>query len=71
MTHNSLLNLDQFDNSDPQILTILVIGTEGKVQSYIWAQHQNGFAAVGDWSRCLPVPNCPGKVMSILNKTLL
>lgn len=71
MINSSLLNLDSFDNSDPRILTVLVIGTEEKVQGYLCLQQQNGFAAVGDWSRLLPVPNCPGKVMSILNKTAL
>ena len=71
MTNSSLLNLDSFDNSDPRILTILVIGTEEKVQGYIWSQQQSGFAEVGNWSRLLPVPNCPGKVMSILSKIML
>jgi hypothetical protein len=71
MINASLLNLDSFDNDDPRILTVLVIGTEERVQSYIWLQQRNGFAAVGDWSRLLPVPNCPGKVMSILNKIVL
>ena len=71
MINTSLLNLDSFDNNDPRMLTILVIGTEEKVRGYLWLQQQNGFAAVGDWSRFLPVPNCPDKVMSILNKTVL
>lgn len=70
MINSSLLHLDSFDNNDPRILTILVIGTEERVQGYIRAQYQNGFAEVNAWSRLLPVPNCPGKVMSILNQTL-
>jgi hypothetical protein len=71
MINSALLNLDSFDNHDPRILTILVIGPEEKVQGYIWLQQQHGFAPPGDWSKLLPVPNCPGKVMSILNKIVL
>jgi hypothetical protein len=70
MINNSLLNLDSFDNNDPRTLTVLVIGSEEKVQNYIWLQQRNGYAIVGDWSRFLPVPNCPSKVMSILNKVV-
>jgi hypothetical protein len=70
MTNSSLLNLGNFDNNDPRIFTVLVIGTEERVQGYIRAQHQTGLAEVNAWSRLLPVPNCPGKVMSILNQTL-
>jgi hypothetical protein len=68
MINRSCFDLDRFDNSDPRMLTVIVIGTEEKVQGYLWLQQQNGFAAVGDWSRFLPVPNCPGKVLSILSK---
>ncbi|NJO42731.1 MAG: hypothetical protein HC865_19475 [Cyanobacteria bacterium RU_5_0] len=60
----------EFDNSDPRILTILVIGTEEKVRGYIQWQHQKGFAEVGAWSEIIPVPNCPGKYMSLLNKNI-
>jgi len=70
MINNALPKLGSFDNHDPRVLTVLAIGTEEKVQNYIWLQQRNGYAAVGDWSRLLPVPNCPGKVMSILNKVV-
>ena len=67
---NSLFNLEQFDNTDPRILTVLVIGTEENVRRHIYNQHRLGVAEVGDWSKPLPVPNCPSKVMSILNHIL-
>lgn len=70
MINSSLLNLDSFDNSDPHILTVLLIGTENHVKTYIYQQHQLGVTEAGAWSRLLPVPNCPGKVMSILNKSM-
>ena len=57
-----------FNNTDPRVLTILVIGTQEKVRSYILSQHHKGFAEIGAWSNIIPVPNCPGKFMSILNK---
>jgi hypothetical protein len=70
MINSSLLNLDSFDNSDPRILTILLIGSEDHIRSYIHRQHSLGVTEAGEWSRLLPVPNCPGKFMSILNKPL-
>lgn len=57
-----------FNNTDPRVLTILVIGTEEKVRGYIQSQHQKGFAEVSVWSNIIPVPNCSGKFISILNK---
>ena len=71
MINSSLLNLDNFDNNDPHILTILLIGTEDTIRTYIHRQHRLGITKAGAWSKLLPVPNCPGKVMSILNTTLL
>jgi hypothetical protein len=70
MINSSLLNLDSFDNTDPRILTVLLIGTEEHIRTYIHRQHSLGVAEAGTWSRLLPVPNCPGKFMSILNTTL-
>ena len=57
-----------FNNTDPRVLTILVIGTQEKVRSYIVNQYQKGFADISAWSTVIPVPNCPGKFMSLLNK---
>ncbi|QYO62445.1 hypothetical protein [Leptolyngbya sp. 7M] len=70
MINSSLLNLDSFDNSDPRIFTVLLIGTEGQITTYIHRQHTLGVTEAGAWSRLLPVPNCPGKFMSILNRTM-
>jgi hypothetical protein len=70
MINSSLLNLDTFDNSDPHILTVLLIGTEDTIRAYIHRQHRLGVTEAGSWSKLLPVPNCPGKLMSILNKIM-
>jgi hypothetical protein len=70
MTYSSLLNLDNFDNTDPRVLTILLIGTEDKIRAYIHQQHRLGVTEAGAWSKLLPVPNCSGKVMSLLNKPM-
>ncbi|GAB4379190.1 MAG: hypothetical protein Kow00121_32810 [Elainellaceae cyanobacterium] len=70
MINSSLLNLDRFDNNDPNILTVLLIGTEDHIRTYIHQQHRLGTTDAGLWSRLLPVPNCPGKFMSILNKPM-
>jgi hypothetical protein len=70
MINSSLLNLDQFDNNDPHILTVLLIGTEDHIRTYIHQQHRLGVTEAGAWSRLLPIPHCPGKVMSILHKTM-
>jgi hypothetical protein len=69
MTNSSLLNLDRFDNTDPHSLTVLLIGTEDLIKLYIHRQHNLGVTEAGAWSKLLPLPNCPGKVMSILHKT--
>jgi hypothetical protein len=70
MTDSSLLNLDNFDNTDPHVLTILLIGTEDHLRTYIHQLHRVGVTEAGAWSKLLPVPNCPGKVMSLLNKPM-
>ena len=70
MTYSALLDLDNFDNTDPHILTVLLIGTEENIRVYIHRQHNLGVTEAGAWSRLLPVPNCPGKSMSILNKIM-
>ena len=46
------------------------IATEDNIRAYIHRQHRLGVTEAGAWSRLLPMPNCPGKVMSILNTTL-
>jgi hypothetical protein len=70
MINNSLLNLDNFDNNDPHILTVLLVGTEENIRAYIHQLHRLGVTEAGAWSRLLPLPNCPGKVMSLLNKPM-
>jgi hypothetical protein len=71
MMQNPSFNLDNFDNTDPRIVTVLVIGTEENVKAHILRQHTLGVAEAGLWSKLLPVPNCRGKVMSILNRILM
>jgi hypothetical protein len=71
MINSSLLNLDSFDNHDPRIFTILLIGTPEQITAYIHRQHSLGVTEAGAWSKLLPVPNCPGKCMSILNQVVL
>ncbi len=70
MSNSSLLNLDRFDNTNPHSLTVLLIGTEAHIKTYIHRQHSLGVTEAGSWSKLLPLPNCPGKVMSILHKTM-
>jgi hypothetical protein len=71
MNQHPSFKLDNFDNADPRILTVLVIGTEDNVKAHILRQHTLGVAEAGTWSKLQPVPNCPGKVMTILNRILL
>lgn len=68
---NSLINLDHFNNADPRILTLLVIGTEDNVRAHILRQHTLGVAEAGAWSKPIPVPNCPDKVMCVLNRIMV
>ena len=65
---NSLISLDQFKNDDPRILTVLVIGTQENVRSHILRQHTLGVAEAGAWSKPIPVPSCPDKVLCVLNR---
>ena len=57
-------------NPDPRIFTILVIGTEDNVRSHMLRQHTLGVAEIGSWSKLIPVPSCPGKVMGVLNRLM-
>jgi hypothetical protein len=57
-------------NPDPRLLTVLVIGTEDNVRAYILRHHTLGIAEVGSWSKLIPVPSCPGKVMGVLNRIM-
>ncbi len=65
-----LVNLENFDNTDPRILTLIIIGTEENVRSHILRQHSLGVVEAGAWSKPLPMPNCPGKVLCIFNRIL-
>jgi hypothetical protein len=64
-------NLDRFDNTDPRVLTVLVIGTEANVRTYMHDQHRLGVVEMGTWSKLLPVPNCPDKVMTLVNRMIV
>lgn len=68
---NSRINLEHFNNADPRILTLLVIGTEENVRAHILRQHTLGVAEAGAWSRPIPVHNCPDKVMCILSRIMI
>ncbi|MBD2000025.1 hypothetical protein H6G00_26010 [Leptolyngbya sp. FACHB-541] len=70
MTDNLLFDFDRFDNADPRILTLIVIGTEENVRAHILRQHTLGAAEAGLWSKPLPLSQCPGKVISILSRVL-
>ena len=69
MTYNNPAPI-QSVNPDPNILTLLAIGTAENVRSYIWRQHTLGAADADAWSKPIPVPNCPGKVMCALNRIM-
>jgi hypothetical protein len=58
-------------NPDPRILTVLVIGTADNVRAHILRQHSLGIAEAGSWSKLMPVPNCPNKVMAVLNRLMV
>jgi hypothetical protein len=58
-------------NPDPRILTTLVIGTEDNVRAHILRQHTLGMAEASAWSKSIPVPHCPDKVMCVLNRIML
>jgi len=68
MTYNPL-SLQPI-NPDPRILTLLIIGTADHVRAHILRQHSLGVAEAGSWSKLIPVPSCPGKFMSILNRIM-
>jgi hypothetical protein len=57
-------------NPDPRVLTTLVIGAEDNVRAYILRQHILGVAEADAWSKPIPVPNCPDKVMCVLNRIM-
>ncbi len=58
-------------NPDPRILTLLVVGTEDNVRAHILRQHTLGVAEAGTWSKPIPVPHCPDKVMCVLNRIMI
>lgn len=67
---SSRFNLENFDNDDPRILTVLLIGTKENVKAHILRQHTLGLTEAGAWSKPLPIPNCPDKVLCIVNKIM-
>ncbi len=60
-----------FNNLDSRVLTVLVIGTPENIRNYMLTQYRFGFAPVDAWTQILPVPNCPGKFMSLLNRKMV
>ena len=69
MTYNSA-PIHQI-NPDPNILTLLAIGTAENVRAHILRQHTLGVAEADAWSKPIPVPNCPGKVVCALNRIMI
>ncbi len=55
--------LENFDNDDPRILTVLLIGTQENVKAHILRQHTLGLTEASAWSKPLPTLNCPDKVL--------
>jgi hypothetical protein len=70
MTDTTLFDFGRFDNADPRVLTLIVIGTEENVRAHILRQHTLGVAEAGLWSKPLPLSQCPDKVISILSRVL-
>lgn len=58
-------------NPDPRILTLLVIGTRDNVKAHILRQHTLGVTEAGLWSKPIPVPTCPDKVMCVHNRVMV
>ncbi|MBD2060008.1 hypothetical protein H6F88_29125 [Oculatella sp. FACHB-28] len=65
--HSALIQI----NPDPRIVTTLVIGTEDNVKAHILRQHTLGVAEASAWSKPIPVPHCPDKVMCVLKRIML
>ncbi|MFQ3618929.1 MAG: hypothetical protein SNJ57_19340 [Cyanobacteriota bacterium] len=67
---SSPLSFDRFCNDDPDVLTVVVIGERSHVQFHILRLHTLGIVEAGAWSKLIPLPNCPGKVMSLVNRAM-
>ncbi|GAB4152590.1 MAG: hypothetical protein Fur0046_32270 [Cyanobacteria bacterium J069] len=65
------LSLDRFANDDPDVLTTIVIGGRSHVQFHILRLHTLGVVEAGAWSKLMPLPSCPGKVMSLVNRAMV
>lgn len=65
------LYLDRFANDDPDVLTTIVIGGRSHVQFHILRLHTLGVVEAGAWSKLMPLPGCPGKVMSLVNRVMV
>ena len=65
---DSIFDFDQFDNQDPRILTILLIGAPELVNAHIHRLHQFNLVEAAAWSKPIALPNCPGKVIAGVNK---
>jgi hypothetical protein len=65
------LYLDRFTNDDPDVLTTILIGGRSHVQFHILRLHTLGVVEAGAWSKLMPLPGCPGKVMSLVNRVMV
>jgi hypothetical protein len=65
---SSCFNLENFANDDPHILTVLLIGSKETVKAHILRQHTLGLTEAGEWSKPIPISNCPDKVLCIVNR---
>lgn len=66
----SQFNLENFNNDDPRILTVLLIGMEENVKAHILRQHTLGLTEAGEWSKPLSILNSPNKVLCIVNRIM-
>ncbi|BAU42302.1 hypothetical protein [Leptolyngbya sp. O-77] len=65
------LYLDRFANDDPDILTLIVIGGRSHVQFHILRLHTLDVVEAVAWSKLMPLPGCPSKVMSLVNRAMV
>ncbi|GAB4470218.1 MAG: hypothetical protein OHK0037_28840 [Elainellaceae cyanobacterium] len=65
------LYLDRFTNDDPDVLTTILIGGRSHVQFHILRLHTLGVVEAGAWSKLMPLPGCPGNVMSLVNRVMV
>lgn len=55
-------------NPDRERVLIVLYGSEAGITNLIHTLHQQRFATPREWSKLMPAPNYPGKLMSVLNR---